>query len=204
MDRRPAPPEHPRVVSARIESAAMPGTILTVFRGPAVPGTLAAFTGVLTLHGLDILSATIVRHGDEVEDTFEIRMPPGGAPGADELQQMADEAAEAVGGARDLHAELRSYRRGHTPVDFPPEVEVLADGGPTTGFQVRAADRPGLLHDLAAALSRRGMRTRSVSVLTVSGVALDTFRVVDASGDPPADPRAIEAVRTALLTAARD
>jgi [protein-PII] uridylyltransferase len=191
-------------VSARIESVSTPGTALVVFRGPAVPGTLAAFTGVLTLHGLDILSATIVRQGDEVEDTFEIRMPPGGAPGADELQQMADEAAAAVSGARDLHAELRSYRRGHTPVDFPPEVEVVADGGRATGFQVRAADRPGLLHDLAATLSLHGMRTRAVSVITVSGVALDTFRVVDSSGSPPIEPGTIESVRAALLEAARD
>lgn len=204
MNQRTAPPEEAPAVSARIDSVSTPGTTLVVFRGPAVPGTLAAFTGVLTLHGLDILSATIVRQGDEVEDTFEIRMPPGGAPGADELLQMADEAAEAVSGTRDLHAELRSYRRGHTPVDFPPEVDVVADGGPTTGFQVRAADRPGLLHDLAATLSLHGMRTRAVSVITVSGVALDTFRVVEGPGGPPVDPATVESVRTALLEAARD
>lgn len=46
---------------------------------------------------------------------------------------------------------------------------------------VRATNRVGLLHDIA----RATLDIRSVTALTRSGIAEDTFRLVDASGTAP-------------------
>jgi UTP:GlnB (protein PII) uridylyltransferase len=67
---------------------------------------------------------------------------------------------------------------------------------------VRAADRVGLLHDLALALSSLGLDIRSVTALTSDGVARDTFRVVDAFGQPPRDPGLLARTQAAMLEAA--
>jgi UTP:GlnB (protein PII) uridylyltransferase len=64
---------------------------------------------------------------------------------------------------------------------------------------VRTADRLGLLHDIAASLTRHGFRTRSLTVLTYGGQAHDSFRVVDAGGSPIRDEMLLAAVRDDLL-----
>lgn len=190
-----------------VRASAVPGresgTITIVFEGPAVPGTLAAFTGVLTMHGLDILSASIVRTGERVEDTFEIHAHPGGTPGDAEIDEMAGQAAAAISGDWDLAAEMDARRMASARPDAEASVSVIADGGATVGFEVIARDRAGLLYDLAATLARHGMRTRSIAVASSEGTATDTFRVVDHTGEAPTDSDAIESVRQALLAAAR-
>jgi len=191
------------IVSARIEPGPAEGTAVVVFEGPAVPGTLAAFTGILTLHGLDISSVTIVRSGERVRDTFHLHVHPGGMPGEAEVAEMASQASAAIGGAYDLAAEMDRRRVVPGSPDDAADVRVSGPDAELTCFIVSATDRPGLLYDLAATLSRHGMRTRSISVVTAGGTAVDTFGVVGPDGRPPSDPDAVERVRAALLSAAR-
>ncbi len=187
-----------------LEPGAVPGTAVVVFEGAAIPGTLAAYAGVLTLAGLDILSATVMKRGDVVHDTFEVRVPSRSGLSETVVAELARQADAVLEGRSTLDSALRARRNFFSAVAFTAEVEVDLSSEITTGFRVRAADRPGLLHDLASALSSAGLRTRSVSVLTIAGVARDTFRVVDASGLPPRDAETIERVRQALLRAAND
>ena len=56
-----------------------------------------------------------------------------------------------------------------------------------TAVRVSAPDRPGLLHDLAQAVSATGLNIRWAKVLTVDGTAIDTFHVVDSEGEPVDD-----------------
>lgn len=190
-------------VSAHVEPGVSDDAATLVFEGPAVPGTLATFTGVLTLHGLDIASATIVRTGDRVRDTFQLHIHPGGMPGDAEVAEMALQASAAIAGAYDLAAEMDRRRVVPGSPDDAAHVQAIGPDAEVTRFIVSATDRPGLLYDLAATLSRHGMRTRSISVVTSGGNAVDTFGVVGRDGAAPAEAAVIERVRTALLSAAR-
>lgn len=190
-------------VSAHIEPGPAGDTAAVVFEGPAVPGTLATFTGILTLHGLDISSATIVRSGERVRDTFHLHVHPGGMPGEAEIAEMARQASAAILGEYDLAAEMDRRRAVPGSPDDAANVQVTGPDGGLARFIVSATDRPGLLYDLAATLSRHGMRTRSISVVTSGGTAVDTFGVVGPDGAAPAESAIVERVRTALLSAAR-
>jgi len=67
-------------------------------------------------------------------------------------------------------------------------VEVTTvSAGYDTAVRVTAPDRPGLLHDLAQAVSATDLNIRWAKVLTVDGMAIDTFHVVDADGGPVDD-----------------
>jgi len=53
---------------------------------------------------------------------------------------------------------------------------------------VRAADRVGLLYDLAGAFAETGLQIRWARALTKDGVAHDVFHVTDEFGEPVDDP----------------
>ena len=190
-------------VSAHIEPGVADDAATLVFEGPAIPDTLATFTGVLTLHGLDIASATIVRTGERVRDTFRLHVHPGGMPGEAEIAQLAAQASSAIAGVYDLAAEMDRRRVVPCSPDDAAHVQAIGPDAEVTRFIVSATDRPGLLYDLAAALSRHGMRTRSISVVTSGRTAIDTFEVVGHDSMPLADPAEISRVRDALLAAAQ-
>ena len=50
-----------------------------------------------------------------------------------------------------------------------------------------APDRPGLLHDVARAVSSEGVDIRWAKVQTIEGIARDTFHVVGPDGGPVDD-----------------
>ena len=68
----------------------------------------------------------------------------------------------------------------------PIKVQTVSAGF-DTAVRVSAPDRPGLLHDLAQAVSATGLNIRWAKVLTVDGMAIDTFHVVDSEGGPVDD-----------------
>ena len=190
-----------RTVQVTVADGSVRGQWAVVFRSEAVPGTLAVFAGVLTLAGADIVSATVTRSRDDsVTDVFEVQPPaecPDPAP--DLAAQLAEQAAAGLADERALHERIRGLRTPTPPSMLPPTVEVVADSEISSGIIVRAADRPGLLHDIAHVLSAHGMRARSLSALTFNGRAHDTFRIVDTTGMAPRDSAVLAELQTALL-----
>ena len=73
----------------------------------------------------------------------------------------------------------------------PPEVRVHTRAGGLT-IDIRAADRVGLLHDLAAAMAALGLEVDLAKIDTRGGEALDIFEVRNPDG------RSEEEVRAAL------
>lgn len=194
-----------RTVEASLEPAPMGDEYTVHFSSEALPGTLAVFAGVLALEGLDIGSAVVRKTLDgRVHDSFEIRAVDGGALSPDTANRLAVQAMSALNGGMDLAARLRAVRGGLSAKrsDVETLVEIETGSEFSTGVKVRTADRVGLLHDLAAALTAHGMRTRSLTVLTFDGRAHDTFRIVDANGAAPVSPVELEALSTALVAAA--
>jgi len=65
---------------------------------------------------------------------------------------------------------------------------VSGSGAYATAVKVRAADRVGLLYDLARAFADSDLQIRWARAVTQSGVAKDVFHVTDATGEPVDDP----------------
>lgn len=178
-----------RTVSASAEPGPMDGTWTVTFHSQAVPGTLAVFAGTLSAAGLDIFSALVKRNADNtVTDSFDVAPLEGVEFTPADAGQLAVLAEKTLNGCDDLAGKIRAARRTHAGQPGPePRIETHTESSVTTGISVVCSDRPGLLYDLASALSRYDLRTRSLSVLTFNGRAYDTFWVVDGSGAPPED-----------------
>jgi [protein-PII] uridylyltransferase len=69
-----------------------------------------------------------------------------------------------------------------------------------TVIEVRAADRPGLLHDIGITLSRASLSVRSAHIATYAGQALDTFYVTEFGGRPLPPARVAQAVSMIIDT----
>jgi [protein-PII] uridylyltransferase len=140
---------------------------------------LADLAGALTLEGLDILSADALTLEDGTAlDSFAVRAPvPARRRAAAALEKAASEPPADLAGA------VRRYS-ARVPASGRPaaagEVEVRradAGDGPAAELRVEADDRPGLLHDLARALSAGGCDLHQVRVATLGRRALDAFFV---------------------------
>lgn len=189
----------PRTVNVVIDPGPIPRMYTVTFHSQAVPGTLAVFAGTLSAARLDIVSA-VVRVGEAtVTDSFDVMPLEGRELDDREADRLAALAASALNGRHDLADELRLlHERFPAAIQMEPRVEVQTNSALTTGVNVVCADRPGLLYDITSTLTRFGLRTRALSVLTFSGKAHDTFRVVDANGEAPTDSTMLEALSTEL------
>lgn len=190
-----------RTVSVTAERGMALGNWDITFESEAVPGTLAVFAGVLALNRLDISSAVMQRvAADRVRDTFTVHPLDGSRFSAEDAARLSEVATEVLRGRRDLEAALRAARIGADPANdcILTSVEMQTDSEITTGITVRTRDRLGLLHDIAATLTRFGLRTRAITVLTYGGKAHDSFRVVDHAGQPVTDASLLNALRLDL------
>jgi UTP:GlnB (protein PII) uridylyltransferase len=154
------------------------------------PGLFAAICGALSLSGLDIMAA----------DAYDA---PGGVS-LDVLVVRSDtlaaiETSTWAAFERHLNAALLdpaglasrlAERRRHYPARARTHtcVETKETGAYATAVKVRAADRVGLLYDLALAFAGSGLQIRWARALTQDGIARDVFHVTDEAGEPVDDP----------------
>jgi [protein-PII] uridylyltransferase len=133
------------------------------------PGLLAAFTGVLARLRIDVHQAVLATWDDGAAlEAFVVRSADPPDPGA--LQDMFE---------RSLVEPLTSVPITDAEVSFA-NVGV----GPYTTCDVRAVDRPGLLHALAVAIAAAGADVHAASVTTTDGIAHDRFDLSDRAGQP--------------------
>jgi [protein-PII] uridylyltransferase len=153
------------------------------------PGLFATLAGVLALSGLDVLSAeAYTASGGIAIDTFAVAAATRAEVDDRSWKTFETHLDDALGGRMDLEARLAERHRHYArPSAHGDPVRVTAEGPGTfsTAVHVRAADRVGLLHDLAHALERAGLDIRRAVVTTTAGVADDVFEVTDAEGAPP-------------------
>ena len=143
----------------------------------------------MALAGLDILAVdaygapghvaldTLRRHlGDAAGPSPPRRSPASSGSCAPRSRTASSSRPAWPSGAATTRRERRA----------PIRVQTVSAGF-DTAVRVSAPDRPGLLHDLAQAVSATGLNIRWAKVLTVDGMAIDTFHVVDADGGPVDD-----------------
>jgi [protein-PII] uridylyltransferase len=181
------------------------GHMLTVVV-PDEPGIFSRVAGVLTMHGIDVVAATV--HSDALgtgleqfrtERTFdgEVRWPDVIA----DLHRVFEGALD-VGAAVERRATRYAHRMPQrakpaaNEVSFDNQVSATA-----TVVDVHAADGIGVLYRITEVLARRGLDIRSAKVQTMGAQVVDAFYVRDASGSKVTDEDQLAAIRRDVLAA---
>jgi [protein-PII] uridylyltransferase len=153
-------------------------------------GLFAAICGALSLSGLDIMGADAYDAHDGVAiDVFTVRSDTLAAVDTGTWSAFERHLSGALIDPSGLAARLADRQR-HYPASarYRTRVETRDSGVYATAVEVRAADRVGLLYDLALAFAQSGLRIRWARALTKDGVARDVFHVTDDLGEPVDDP----------------
>ncbi len=172
-------------------------------------GLFSQIAGALAVAGASIVDARIhtLTNGMAL-DTFWVQDAAGGAFDAPHrLARLSVLVEQALSGRLQLAAEIRRVSdallgRRMRAIHVPPRVVVDNRASHThTVLEVNGRDRPGLLHDVTAAISEQGLQIASAHVTTYGVRAVDVFYVKDVFGLKVENERKLTALRLALLTA---
>ncbi|WP_433759879.1 [protein-PII] uridylyltransferase [Nocardia sp. CA-135398] len=146
---------------------------------PDTPGLLSDAAGVLALHSLRVLSATVGGEGSSAINTFVVSPKFGDPPDGGLLRQ---ELIRATAGDLDLSALLAKREReaiGAGPSQYAQaQPRMIWTATSTPGqvvLELRAEDRIGLLSRLAAAFAECGADVRWAKVVTMGSAVVDAF-----------------------------
>ena len=167
------------------------------------PGLLALWSGVLAAHGIDILSARIASTADgSALDVFEVRSAARRPLERARWRRARADLRAVLAGTVDVQALLDRRRRSSASPRRVPAVatRVSVDNEASRAFtvvDVRAEDRLGLLHDVAACFAEVGLEIALAKVATEANRAIDSFYVAR-DGQKLVDPEALETLREKL------
>ncbi len=169
---------------------------------PDTSGLLSEAAGVLALHSLRVLSASLGAEGDSAIDTFVVSPKFGDPPDVGLLRQ---ELIRAINGELDLSAVLakKELEAGLPPNPYAQaQPRVLWTETAVPGqvlLELRAEDRIGLLSRLAGALATVRVDVLWAKVVTRGASVVDAF-CLDLRGPDTAERRAgIEAALLAVV-----
>ncbi len=160
-------------------------------------GLLADVAGVFALQRASVRAARAWAEGEHAVSVWDV---------ADDLVEPAvlrQRFEAVVEGRVDPTARLRRGREGA----LAPSVVVRPEASrQATVLEVRAADRPGVLHLALAALAALDITVRSAHVDTLGPQAVDVFYLQESSAGVLSEHRAAEAAHAVrqALTAAED
>jgi [protein-PII] uridylyltransferase len=155
--------------------------VITVV-SPDASGTFSRVAGVLSLHGLDVVSAQA--HSDEggmAASQFRIVVPDGGI----DWRAIKADLGRALERRLAIEARLaerastyRRRRRTQAAAPGPPSVEFDDEASSNaTVIVVRAVTKVGILHRISKALGELGLDIRHATVQTIGMEVVDTFYV---------------------------
>ncbi|HEU4997302.1 MAG TPA: [protein-PII] uridylyltransferase, partial [Lapillicoccus sp.] len=168
-------------------------------------GLFADTAGLLAAQG-HIVRSAVVRTVDGIAaNEWHVETPGGGAPDEGTLVRGL---VRLAGGDREPLAMLSRRRRtasdsSRATSGSPGQTRAMVishASDSATVIEVRAADRPGLLHDIGITLSRASLSVRSAHIATYAGQALDTFYVTEFGGRPLPPARVAQAVSMIIDT----
>ena len=171
------------------------------------PGLFSRISGALAVAGASIVDARIhtLTNGMAL-DTFWVQDSAGGAfDQPHRLARLSVLIEQALNGRLKLSQEIRKVRREPArlrAVTVPGRVVVDNHASNThTVIEVNGRDRPGLLHDVTAAISEQGLQIASAHITTYGVRAVDVFYVKDIFGLKVDNERKLAPLRVALLNA---
>ena len=172
-------------------------------------GLFSRIAGALAVAGASIVDARIhtLTNGMAL-DTFWIQDAAGGAfDSPHRLARLYVLIEQALSGRIRLASEIRKVSkallgRRMRAIHVPPRVVIDNHASNThTVLEVNGRDRPGLLHDVTAAISDQGLQIASAHVTTYGVRAVDVFYVKDVFGMKVENDRKLSQLRDALLAA---
>lgn len=172
-------------------------------------GLFSRIAGALAIAGASIVDARIHTLTDGMAlDTFWIQDANGGPfETPHRLARLSAIVEQALTGRIRLAAEIRKATKSLVPgrmraIHVPPRVVVdNRASNRHTVIEVNGRDRPGLLHDVTAAISDEGLQIASAHVTTYGVRAVDVFYVKDVFGMKVENERKLYQLRQALLAA---
>ncbi|MFL6144417.1 MAG: [protein-PII] uridylyltransferase [Labedaea sp.] len=171
-----------------IASAGPLATITLV--APDRPGLLSRAAGVLALHSLRVHAAALGSHAGAAVDVFSVSPRFGSLP---DPALLREHFARAISGSLPLAERLAAKERdyGGLPTDASEPRVLWFDneaGGQNSGavvLELRAADRIGLLHSVAAALEQCGGDVLWARATQLGGIAVASFSLAVVGGGTP-------------------
>jgi [protein-PII] uridylyltransferase len=162
-------------------------------------GLFADLAGLLAGHRFLVRSALVRTLDGVAVDTWWVESPTGDEPSPDTLRRglerivSGDVALLDRLAARD--AQTQPPAGGARSLVAHPRVVILPGASErATVLEVRAADRPGLLHALGRALAVEGIDIRSAHVATYAAQAVDVLYLAEPTGERLSPPRVAMAV----------
>ena len=157
---------------------------------PDRPGLLGLTTGVLSLHRLDVRSATMFARGGTAVTVCRVAPRFGALP---DWAVVRSDLRRALDGDLALPALLASREAAYAPRPglpaAPPAVRLLDDvSDSATVLEVRARDALGVLHRITAAIADCGLDVRTAHISTLGADVVDAFYVVGPDGGKLTDP----------------
>jgi len=172
-------------------------------------GLVSRIAGALAVAGASIVDARVhtLTNGRAL-DTFWIQDAAGGAFDAPHrLAKLSVLIEQALAGELSMDAAILKAGRAlmgsrMRAIHVPPRVVVDNRASNThTVLEVNGRDRPGLMHDVTAAISEQGVQIASAHVTTYGVRAVDVFYVKDVFGLKIENERKLALLREALLQA---
>ncbi|MFW5469004.1 [protein-PII] uridylyltransferase [Knoellia sp. CPCC 206435] len=166
-------------------------------------GLFADTAGLLAAEGLVVRTAVLRTVDGVAVNEWHVESPSGNEP---EQARLARGLTRLAGGDRgplgllDRRRQFAARPSGSSTIGTPGQPRALVVPGASTEatvLEVRAQDRPGLLHELGMTLAKAGVSVRSAHIATYAGQTLDTFYVTDFSGrllDPSKVAQVVAAV----------
>jgi len=174
----------------RVATGPVPDSYRVTVAVPDRHGIFATIAGCLTLAGLDIMDAEAHDVAGAALDEFIVTSATSAAVEPQTWTRFERELRAALQGNLALETRLEERRAHYSSAEKDARVAVECDthSPRVTSVRVTAPDRVGLLHDIAAEVARAGLTIVRARALVRDGMAVDTFVVTDASGEPPRDP----------------
>jgi [protein-PII] uridylyltransferase len=169
-------------------------------------GLFADTAGLLAAHGLVVRTAILHTADGVAANQWHVESPGGDAP--DEQRIVRGLTRLAAGDRTPL--EQLERRRG--PAGGPSGSDTSGPPGQSralvvprasadaTVIEVRAQDRPGLLHELGVAFATSGLSVRSAHIATYAGQTLDTFYLTEPGGRLPSPAKVAQTVALLIDT----
>jgi [protein-PII] uridylyltransferase len=151
-------------------------------------GLFADTAGLLAAHGLVVRTAILRTVDGVAANEWHVESPSTEAPDAERLVRGLARLAQGDRGPLGLLDRRRQFAArpsAETGTGSPGQARALVvphASQEATVIEVRAQDRPGLLHELGMGFARAGLSVRSAHIATYAGQTLDTFYVTEFGG----------------------
>ena len=202
------PDETTRAVMAQGElDVARDGDLITIV-SPDSLGTFSQVAGILSLHGLDVVTARA--YSDEqgmAASQFRVSSPTGEIKWRSLKSDLRKGIRYEVAIEARLAERAKTYRRRRklqAVEPGPPKVKFIEGGSSNaTVIEVKATSKIGILHRITQALDDMGLDIRHATVHTVGIEVVDTFYVRRRDGELVTNVPYRKEILKALLHAAR-